>query len=299
MTSKPLKTLNDLLHQNWPVRKAKSIRNRLVEGSFRSQGVAEGRGFAAHLQSTGSRNFCFSIAFNTPWVIDVLTRAWQLHASGMTLVVIDNSSRQPARKIIEDICRARGVAYFGLPRNRETNPNRSHGIAMNWTFHNIVRHLKPELFGFLDHDCFPVAAVDITKAMEAKVAYGSRWLAKRGLEGWFLWAGLCFFRFSSVEGLDMDFTPRFERGMDTGGGNWPLLYRQLDPGDVATVDRKAVSLQLDGVQADYRMLGDIFFHVRGASHRKSIDTKRYRRLMSDHLWETYLGGGEGRFVDDV
>jgi hypothetical protein len=298
MTSKPLKALNDMLNGNWPVRKAKAIRNALIERDFRSHGVTEGRSFADALQQTGSRRFCFTIAFNTPWVIDALTRAWDLYASGMTLVVVDNSSSQSARKTIEDICRARGVAYFGLPRNRETNPNRSHGIAMNWTFHNIVRHLRPELFGFLDHDCFPIVAVDIPKLMETKIVYGTRWPAKRDFEGWFLWAGLCFFRFSAVEGLDMDFTPRFESGMDTGGGNWPLLYRNLKPSDVATADRKVVSLEFDGMEADYRMMGDIFFHVRGASHRKSIDTKRYRRLMSDHVWESYLGGRDARLVRD-
>lgn len=299
MARKPVRILVDLLNQNWPVRKAKAFRNALVERSFRAHGVGQGLEFAEQLRRTGSQRFCFSIAFNTPWVIDALTRAWPLHCPGMTLVIIDNSSRKSARPIIEGICRARGIAYFALPGNWEMNPNRSHGIAMNWVAHNIVCHLRPELFGFLDHDCFPTSVVDIPKLMEGKAVYGARRIAKRGLEGWFLWAGFCFFRFSAMDGVDLDFTPRFESGMDTGGGNWAVLYRSLDPNNVAYAETTAITLTLGGTEAIHGMPGGVFFHVGGASYRRLISTAHYRRLMSDYVWETWLGGPEGRLVNDL
>ena len=34
-------------------------------------------------------------------------------------------------------------------------PNRSHALAMNWIFYNLVVEIKPYYFGYLDHDCFP------------------------------------------------------------------------------------------------------------------------------------------------
>lgn len=298
MSWKPAKGLVDLLNHNWPVRKAKAFRNALIERDFRGRGVPEGLKFAEELLQTGSRRFCFVIAFNTPWVIDALTRAWQLYSSGMTLVVIDNSSDRSARVRIADICRARKIAYFGLPRNRESHPNRSHGISMNWIFHNIVRPLRPELFGFLDHDCFPTVPVDIAATMEGKIVHGSKRPAQADPEAWFMWAGFCFFRFSAVQGLDLDFTPRFVSGMDTGGGNWSLLYRGLGENDVSDAQKTAADLDVDGMEADHRMLGGAFFHVGGASHRKLVMTPQYRRLISDYVWETHLGGGESRLVKD-
>ncbi|QPC90601.1 hypothetical protein [Mesorhizobium sp. INR15] len=299
MGLKLFKGVVDLLNQNRPVRKLKAFRNALIEGNFRARGTAEGLKFAEQLRQTGSRRSCFVIAFNTPWVIDALTQAWQLHSSGMTLVVVDNSSNKSARTIIASICQARGVAYFPLPRNWEINPNRSHGTAMNWIFHNIVRPLRPEFFGFLDHDCFPITAVDIPSRLEGKTVYGTKYQAKPGHEGWFLWAGFCFYRFSSVEDLDMDFTPRFIDGMDTGGGNWTVLYRRLHDDAVADEARTTIRLNLDGTQADHVAMGGAFFHVGGASYRGLINTKHYRRLMSDHLWDTYLGGRDNRIVKDL
>ena len=299
MSWKPAKGLVDLLNRSWPVRKAKAFRNALVERDFRARGVSQGLEFAEELRRSGSRRFCFVIAFNTPWVIDALIRAWQLYSSGMTLVVVDNSSDQSARARIADICRARRVAYFALPQNRERHPNRSHGTSMNWIFHNVVRPLRPELFGFLDHDCFPVAPLDIPRMMEGKVVHGAKQGPAPGQDAWFLWAGYCFFRFSAVEALDMDFNPRFFDGMDTGGGNWAVLYHRLGEDDISNVQKTTAELSLGGIEADHRMLGGAFFHVGGASYRKLVKTQQYGRLISDYVWETYLGGDEGRLVKDL
>lgn len=295
----PVKSLIRKIHQNRQVRKAKDFRNALVKGYFRSRNAASGAEFAEELRRTGARHFCFSIAYNTPWVIDALTKAWLTYSSGMTLVVIDNSSKPAARQAIEAICRRRGIAYFGLPRNPEWNPNRSHGISMNWVFHNIVRPLRPDLFGFLDHDCFPVVALDIATRMAGTDAYGPKYPAKRGHEGWYFWAGLCFFRFSVVEDLELDFTPRFDTGLDTGGGNWPMLRDRLDDNNIVNAEKTTISLKLGGIEADHRMLDNSFFHVGGASYRGLISTRHYRRLMCNHVWETYLGGVAERLVNDL
>ncbi|UVK40969.1 hypothetical protein LHFGNBLO_002508 [Mesorhizobium sp. AR10] len=299
MVWQPVKSLIRQVHKNRHVRKAKDFRNALVEGYFRSRHVAQGSKLAEELRRTGSRHYCFAIAFNTPWVIDALTKAWLTYSTGMTLVVVDNSSSRSARQAIETICRSRGIVYFGLPRNPEWNPNRSHGISMNWIFHNIVRHLRPETFGYLDHDCFPVAPLDIPRCMEGKAAYGAKHRAERGHDGWYFWAGLCFFRYAAVEDLDLDFRPRFETGLDTGGGNWPMLRDRLDENNIVGARGTTVSLRIGETEAHHQMFDGSLFHVGGASYRALISTRRYRRLMSDHLWDTYLGGVAGRLVNDL
>ena len=200
------------------VRRAKNLRNELVDGYFRSQGREEGRKLADELRQDTCNGLCITIAFNTPWVIDILTAAWRRYATGMILVVVDNSSDSKAREAIKRICEARSVPYLALPRNPERNPNRSHGIALNWAYYNLVRHVRPGIFGYIDHDCFPIAPVDIPARMEDRTVYGRRWQTHRLDGAWHLWAGLCFFRFTAVENLELDFKPRIEFGLDTGGG---------------------------------------------------------------------------------
>ncbi|MGT2468243.1 hypothetical protein ACVOMV_31070 [Mesorhizobium atlanticum] len=126
------------------------------------------------MQDAGVSRVCITVAFNVPWVIDALTKAWEMRSPGMTLVVVDNSTKVSAREAIGRICKARGVPYLALPMRVEKHLSRSHGTAITWTFHNIVRHLKPELFGFIDHDCFPVAPFDIPSRLNGRTVYGRR-----------------------------------------------------------------------------------------------------------------------------
>ena len=172
LAAEMLKKIRDAIGRNRVVGRAKFLRDRLFYRYFRAQGAARAREFAKNLRSSGSSRLCFTIAFNTPWVIDALTKAWQVHPTGMLLVVIDNSSDEAARKSIEDICRHRGVPYFSLPRNRERHWSRSHGTAVNWVFDNIVRKVRPELFGFIDHDCFPITPFDMPGRMQGKKVFG-------------------------------------------------------------------------------------------------------------------------------
>ncbi|TGV77856.1 hypothetical protein EN792_047680, partial [Mesorhizobium sp. M00.F.Ca.ET.149.01.1.1] len=101
------------------------FRHEILYRQFLGSAASKGHAFAESLSGKPERNYCFTIAFNTPWIVDVLTKAWQMFPTGTRLVVIDNSPKQDARASIEAICARRGVAYFRLPRNLETNPSRS------------------------------------------------------------------------------------------------------------------------------------------------------------------------------
>ena len=78
-----------------------------------------------------------------------------------------------------------------------------------------------------------------------------------------------------------------------------MLRDRLDEGNIADVGKTTVRLGLGGVDVDHRMLGDSFFHIGGASYGNLISTQRHRRLMSNYLWDTYLGGVAGRLVNDL
>ncbi|WP_217577131.1 hypothetical protein [Mesorhizobium sp. GbtcB19] len=279
------------------------LRHEILYRQFLASAASKGRAFARGLGET-ERNYCFTIAFNTPWIIDVLTKAWQVFPTGTRLVVIDNSSKQDARASIEAICARRGVAYFGLPRNFEANPSRSHGVSQTWAFHNIVKHLKPDMFGFIDHDCFPIGPIDIAKRVGRKIGYGaplharSSYLYKAAEDepGWYYWAGLCFYNFAAVEHAKLDFRNRLDIGMDTGGGNWPVLYSKHPVGEFEMARKNRLTVNVGGTIADYELYDEVLFHVGGASYRSGAKSPDYRRLLSDHIWNTYLDGTQDRLV---
>ena len=105
MANPAVKAVVGYLNNNHYVRSAKNYRNQLLDDYFRSRGQDAGRQLADELRSVAADGLCVTIAFNTPWVIDILTAAWERYATGMTLVVADNSSDQAARKAIVQICR--------------------------------------------------------------------------------------------------------------------------------------------------------------------------------------------------
>lgn len=299
-----LKTAVETFRRTKGVRSLLALRNEILYRQFLGNAASRGHAFADALRAGPERNYCFTIAFNTPWVIDVLTKAWQVFPTGTSLVVVDNSSRKETRPAIEAICRQRGVAYFPLPRNFEPNPSRSHGVSQTWAFHNIIKQLRPDMFGFIDHDCFPTKPFDILRRIEGKIGYGamvrprSTYLYQKSEDeiGWYYWAGFCFYDFRAVEQLKLDFRSRVDIGMDTGGGNWPAVYSRYPAARFEHAERKSVTVDLRGRTASYQIIDQAFLHIGGASYRSNATNPDYRRSLSDHIWETYLGGTKDRLV---
>jgi hypothetical protein len=183
---------------------------------------------------------------------------------------------------------------------------------MNWVYYNLVRHVRPDIFGYIDHDCFPIAPIDIPARMAGKSVYGStgkgvygsmgkavcgRKSSKQRPDGaWTLWAGLCFFRLSAVEDIELDFKHRYEFGLDTGGGNWPTLYGRLRPGDTVAAEVAQLHFQLGDLNAQQNIYDGRLLHLGGASYRSKFGKTDYRQLLSDHIWDTYLGGRTARIL---
>lgn len=306
MSVKFLRDFEDRLNRNRHIRRVKNLRNWIVDQEFRSRKSKAGNEFAAELRRSGVRNVCFAISFNTPWVIDILTAAWLRYSPGTQLVVIDNSNKDAARTEIKAICAHRGIPYFRLPKNREWSTHRSHGIAMNWIFYNIIRKLRPSSFGFIDHDCFPTKPVDFGSRLEGVLAWGLKMGPTKRKEPavqrennvvdpWFLWPGLCYFRYSAVEDIDLDFKHRFEWDLDTGGGNWPLLFKGMDQDQVHFAVEDSMPGVVDGLR--HQLLDETFLHFGGTSWVRGRDTAENRRMFTDYFWDRYLDGVENRLCD--
>lgn len=269
------------------VRAAKNLRNAIVDHGFRRCGREAGRQLAAALADRGCRDTVFTIAFNSPWVIDLLTRAWARHQPDIPLVVVDNSSDRAARSSHAELCRRRGVPWLPLPWNPEWNPNRSHGIALNWVWFNVIRHADLEFTGFVDHDCIPIAACDLRRRMQGHDAHGLRHDSATLPGAWSLWPGYCFLRPGAAGGHLVDFKHRIEDGLDTGGGNWRGWYRHLDPGRVTAATCAWVRPDFGAGEpaAACPLLDGAFLHLEGASYRGTFRDPELRRQFAEALVE--------------
>jgi hypothetical protein len=273
------------------LRSAKNLRNALMDHAFRATGHAERDRFLAGF-SPRPRAVVFTIAFNTPWVIDLLTASWSQYVSDAVLVVADNSSDRSAREAHARICRERGVAYVDLPRNREWSPNRSHAIALNWVYYNLIEALEPEIFGFVDHDCFPTQPVSVYRMLEGHELSG--WLLRAVLRPdiWYLWPGFCFYRFHLMGGRDIDFRHAIEWQGDTGVMNWEPVYSRLDVALAREAPSAMVAVPHGAPVREMQVIDGTFNHIGAASYTSALARAEQRRAFADYLWQRYLPGHE-------
>ncbi len=285
-------TIGRTLNENSTVRAAKNLRNDVVDRYFRRCGRAAGRRLADDLAARGVRDAVFTIAFNCPWVVELLAAAWADHLSDVTLVVADNSTDPAARRSHADLCRRRGLPYVALPRNPEWSPNRSHGIAVNWVWFNVIRHCPLDVAGFIDHDCIPIVDFDLRARMRNRDAYGMRGASLTHAEAWNLWAGYCFLRPAAAAGRTVDFKHRIEYGLDTGGGNWRGFYRTLAPERVGAASYRRVSRQIAAATpaGGFLLLDEAFLHLEGVSYRTEFRDAATRGQLVRAVLEDPSGG---------
>lgn len=209
----------------------KSIRYRATDARFLWQRARKGDIQTIRAAARG-RRVLLTIAFSDAQCLDLQLRLTRGLVRHDLHIVADNSAGEAAANENEQVCARHGAVYVRLPVNPWTgrNASRSHGAAMNWMWHNILKPAVPAAFGFLDQDLFPTQPCDPFEPLEDAAFYGDlRWAGAR----WFLWAGYCFFRFDAVGREPLDFgLDWFGNHLDTGGANWNVLYRHADPNTV-------------------------------------------------------------------
>jgi len=266
-----MRLFSGLLNNNSLTRWVKNQRNAWINDQFKKR-AANRIVVPSDWIPENRRAVVFSIAFNKTVCVEVMIESWKLHARNTDLVIVDNSTKPQAREEIEALCLRSNVSYIGLPKNPEWNQNRSHALALNWVYYNLVLKWKPEFFGFLDHDCFPFAAFDLNETMGDFSIWGNKRYPKiRKFNQWNLWAGFCFYRFSRVENLKINFTHSIELRLDTGGSNWSGLYANIQPheyksAEITPVPKRELFAQMSMI------FDNRFLHVGGASYRsKTFD----------------------------
>ena len=197
---------------------------RRVDAAYAREPARDGNLDALITRAKG-RKLLLTIGYADAQAIDWQAELVRYYLPDVFHAVADNSPDDASAAAVKFVAGAHGLPYLRLPPNRWPEGSRSHGLALNWLWRNVVQPAEPQAFGFLDDDMFPTAADDPFRPLQAQDFYG--WVREVGAR-WFLFAGLCVFRFEAVRGKPLDFGQDWFIGLDTGGGNWDVLYRHVD-----------------------------------------------------------------------
>jgi hypothetical protein len=236
-----------------------------------------GRFLAEHKNLQG-KNLALVIAFEQPWALNWLLQMANRNLSDATVLVFDNSRNAPKRSEIEQVCKQNSAPYLALPPNPTRHVNRSHGMAMTWVYHNVVRAIKPRIFGFIDHDLIPVRKASVADKLADQPVYG---LLNEGKFGfWYLWAGYCFFDYAGTKDKPINFLYDFSRDLDTGGRNWSSLYRDLDRRQLRVASVENVSMKVASIEKQ-RMVQFVdrnWLHIGGISYNSPDHLEFFKEL---------------------
>jgi hypothetical protein len=220
-------------------------------------------------------NILFVIAFEQPQPLEWLIKMSKIYLLDAKIVVVDNSRRDQARNELSQLCDRYEVPYLALPPNRTRHVNRSHGMALTWTYHRIIRKLNPKIFGFIDHDLIPVATVSVEERLRDQTFYG---LKNQGTSAWNLWAGYCIYDYKKVSGYKLNFLYDFSRSLDTGGRNWSIIYKNSDDNKIRFADSDIKEVILSDANRNHIKLVQYvdfaWVHIGGVGYNDNFNSNK-------------------------
>jgi hypothetical protein len=245
----------------------KQVRNDALLALYTRRSTPALAAFIERARSLENRNIAIVIAFERPKALQWLLEMAARHLTDATVLVFDNSRQALARLEIEQICLAHGTPYLALPANPTGHANRSHGMAMQWIFENVVRKIRPARFAFIDHDLIPVAKTALARAIGDQPFGGLLHVSDLGC-AWQLWAGYCVFDYKTVGPLPLNFLYDFSLGLDTGGRSWPVLYRHYDRNQLRFSTSETINIRIPstGETRPVNVVDGAWLHMGGIGY---------------------------------
>lgn len=221
----------------------------------------------AALRQVKAPMVAFTVAFNVPQAISLLSDAMARFHPDVPLVVCDNSDDPEAPPLIRAYCEAAGRIYCRLPRAPliKKFSSRSHATALNWTLRNLILPSGTRRFVTLDHDLVPLGPDDLLAHLKDQPCYG--YVQQHGRSrAWYLWPGYAMFDLDRIPVRKVNFGTDRMLGLDTGGRMWTTLYRHMDEG---TFHRADIRSGIVPGFAEVRLhhVFDDWFHVGQVSYR--------------------------------
>jgi len=240
---------------------------------------------AAIVRSLAGRRVLITVAFEDPQAIDWQIRLVRRYVTCDLHLIGDNSVDDVAADAVRAACDSAGALYLRLPES-EARSSRSHGLALNWLWTNVVRPARPTMFGFLDHDFFPTGPDDPFSALDSQDFFG---VIRAAGERWFLWAGFCLFRYAAVANRALDFRQDWFIGLDTGGANWEAIYSRADIARLRRAEMMQRPYRADVPESEsYFQCYNNWLHEVGATGRLDLKTDKravVAALLKPHLAE--------------
>ena len=265
----------------------KTIRYLVVDWNHMRRPARAGDGESLRTAIRG-KSLLVTIAFADPQVIEWQARLVRRYVPQALYIVADNSPDDASAAAIEAVALRLDVPYVRLPKNPWQPPSRSHGIALNWMWRNVIRPGEPAAFGFIDDDLFPTAPDDPFALLSIQDFYG---VVRPAGSRWFLWAGFCFYRFDRVKHLPLDFGQDWFNGLDTGGGNWRMIYRKIERASVREAETVFVPFEpgIEVADGPLQWCGS-WLHEVGLMGREDL-APRKRQVVAGIL-DKHLTGSE-------
>jgi hypothetical protein len=261
----------------------KSWRYQAIDGLYRRRRAAAGDPSAV-AASMHRRKVLVTVAFGDPQLLSWQTRLMRRYVPDVVYAVVDNSPADDVAAVNARIANEAGVAYLRAPPNPWRAASRSHGIVLNWAWHNVIRPGAPQAFGFIDHDIFPTAADDPFAPLAGQDVYG---VVRTAGQRWFLWAGFCMFRFAHVKDKPLDFGQDWFIGLDTGGANWKSVYCRIDRKSLRELPTTFVAFKagIDVAEGPLQWCGSWLHEVGLMGDPSLMGQKRaaVARLLAPHL----------------
>jgi hypothetical protein len=261
----------------------KTLRYRAIDKLYLARSARAGDVTALKREMRG-RNVLVSIAFNDAQSIGWQSRLVRRYLPGVCYVIADNSNTTEGAQAIAALAQRTRAPYLRLPENPWYQPSRSHGLALNWVWRNVILPAEPRAFGFIDDDLYPTAPDDPFAPLVSQDFFG---LVRKAGERWFLWAGYCTFRFDRVRDKPLDFGQDWFAGLDTGGGNWEVLFRGTDPANLIQPETRFLSYRSDieFMRGMIQWCGS-WLHEIGSTGDRALDADKRRviaEILAPHL----------------
>jgi len=229
----------------------------------------------------------YGITFNNLLMVEYQIKTLRRFCkSPFNLIVVDNNSglHENVSREVLDLCVREEIIYIRTPDNYYQNPGTFDptmklGTTMNWLYLNCAKKRKPKYFGYLDHDCFLVKDFDVRPYLDEKGMYGYVSRSKIN-DSWNLHVTPNFYRFDFVEDLVLDFRASHEDQLDTGGKNYKILYKNLNPDDYE-IDHKGYFFTEEntvrqGSCQHYETFDNCWYHMLNSSHDQLAGEGQYK-----------------------
>lgn len=240
--------------------------------------LAACQSYSYYAPTPGAETDVYIITFNNPFLVEYQIKTLdRFFRAPFTPIVVDNNNwlhPETSARVLQ-LCIDEQATYIKAPDNlyqREDyfDPTMKLGTTMNWLYLNCVRERKPKYFGFLDHDCFLVKFFDIRPYLDARGMYGRVQRSAR-TAGWNLHVTTNFFRSDFVGERLLDFRASYPYELDTGGANYEILYKDVDP-DEYEIEYHAVRFAREDVNRKdsvqhYESIDDgTWYHMCASTH---------------------------------